>query len=336
MYPLIFRPILKSKVWGGRALERFGKSLPEGEMIGESWEVVDLDTTSAGGGGGNPERSVVSNGEHAGKTLHELIEACGSDLMGDLAATETGCFPLLVKYLDANDNLSVQVHPSQSYADTHDDAFLKSEAWYIVDAEPGAVIYKGIKEGTSPDAFRAAIEANRVENHMIQIPVKAGDCHYLPSGTCHALGAGIVVAEVQTPSDTTFRVYDWGRTGRQLHVEQAMACIDFRPTVTDCDLDSVHDHGESRVRGLVLCEFFRMDELTLKSGYEGTVSVHQPMVWMVINGSGTLRSGDETHPFKAGETILLPACMDESRVLIDQTATMVEVRFPQAESKVIA
>ena len=126
-----------------------------------------------------------------------------------------------------NDNLSVQVHPDDAYVRRHPEARLKSEAWHILDAQPGSVIYAGLKPGVDRDSFAQAIEDGTVVDKLVAIPAVPGECHYLPSGTCHALGAGVLVAEVQTPSDTTFRVWDWGRTSRELHIEQALECIDF-------------------------------------------------------------------------------------------------------------
>ena len=231
LYPILFEPIYKEKVWGGRSLERLGRALPgdSATLVGESWEVADLASTSPSGGGGGAARSRVAHGPLAGRALHELIRDHGPALLGGVALTEEGGFPLLVKYLDARQNLSIQVHPSRDYVARHAGAHLKSEAWYVVDAEPEAVIYKGVVAGTEPEDFAEAVRADSVGELMISVPALAGDCHYLPSGTCHALGAGVLVAEVQTPSDTTFRVYDWGRTDRELHIEAALECIDFGP-----------------------------------------------------------------------------------------------------------
>ncbi|MEE9405486.1 MAG: type I phosphomannose isomerase catalytic subunit, partial [Algisphaera sp.] len=186
LYPLKFAPVYKEKVWGGRSLERLGRDLPGDakNLIGESWELVDLATTSASGGGGGAERSGVANGPLASQTLSQVIDAYGPALHGDLPLTESGGFPILLKYLDASAHLSVQVHPSPAYAATHADAFLKSEAWYIVDCDPGAVIYKGIKEGVTPDQLRSALTKNTndaVVPVMFEVPVAPGDCHYLPS-----------------------------------------------------------------------------------------------------------------------------------------------------------
>lgn len=325
-----------------------GKQLPGSAAtpIGESWELADLAASSASGGGGGAERSVIANGPLANTTLHDAIATHGEKLLGRLKPTADGSFPLLIKFLDARENLSVQVHPSPEYAAGHPDAHLKSEAWYIVAADPGAVIYKGIRPGVSAEQFRAAIEANTteaVEPLMIRVPVKAGDCHYLPSGTCHALGAGIVVAEVQTPSDTTFRVFDWGRVGRELHVEQAMQCIQFGPPEVREHERRTHIAGIfTAVSKLVECEFFRIEKVRMSEGYEQEIPYDQPAVWIVLKGRGRISAGatgEASQPavdFVAGETLLIPAGMNDARVHLDEDTVWLEVTFPQTARGQIA
>lgn len=343
LYPLKFAPIYKEKVWGGRTLARqLNRDLPgdDATHIGESWELVDLATTSASGGGGGAERSVVTNGPLAGQSLTQIIEAHGRDLLADLPLSDDGGFPVLLKYLDANQNLSVQVHPSPQYAADHDDAFLKSESWYIVAAEPGAVIYKGIREGVTPQQLREAIATNTDEAVvplMIEVPVRPGDCHYVPSGTCHALGAGILVAEVQTPSDTTYRVYDWGRTGRELHVDQAIECIHFGPPqVEDYELfTAVSASDGADVRRLVACEFFRIDKVTAIAGFRDRAGQPQPTLWMVLGGRGQLTGpGFDPVEFAAGDTLLLPPHGPDGayEVAVQDDAQWLEISFPQAEA----
>ncbi|GAB4108364.1 MAG: class I mannose-6-phosphate isomerase [Phycisphaeraceae bacterium] len=291
--------------------------------------------TSVSGGGGGSERSVIANGPLAGKTLSEVIREAGRDLLGDLSLTEDGGFPILLKFLDARQNLSVQVHPSPDYAATHEDAFLKSEAWYILDADPGAVIYKGVKPGVKPDQFKQAIEDNTVEDLLIKVQVKPGDCHYLPSGTCHALGAGVLVAEVQTPSDTTYRVYDWGRTGRELHIEQAMQCIEFGPPdVSRYELNTPLKGAFGDITRLVVCEFFRIDRYRVDDKGEHALTVDQPVIWMVLEGGGTIRC--ENAPpvtFGRGQTILLPPGMRNPILDVEAGAQWLEVTFPQADQR---
>lgn len=343
LYPLKFSPVYKEKIWGGRTLETLGRTLPSPEaMVGESWELVDLATTSASGGGGGAERSTITNGSLAGQTLAQVIADHGRGVMGDLPLSDDGGFPILLKYLDANENLSVQVHPSPEYAEAHDDAFLKSESWYIVAAEPGAVIYKGIKEGVTPEQLRAAIATNTDEAVvplMIEVPVKPGDCHYVPSGTCHALGSGILVAEVQTPSDTTYRVYDWGRTGRELHVEQAIECIHFGPAdVSEYELFTAlpTKTGGATVERLVACEFFRIDKVTAIAGFQDAAGEDQPTVWMVLDGRGEITGGGQTVPFEPGDTILFPAGLTDAQVDVSSDAQWLEVSFPQAHTQRLA
>jgi len=338
LYPLKFEPIYKAKVWGGRRLESLDRDLPDGD-IGESWELADLSATSASGGGGGAERSVISNGHLAGQTIHDAMAAYGRELLGDLPLTPTGDFPLLVKFLDAGDNLSVQVHPSPDYAAAHDDAHLKSECWYVLAANIDAAIYKGIKESTTPEQFRQAIADNTVEDLMIRIPVEPGDFHYLPSGTCHALGAGVMVAEVQTPSDTTFRVYDWGRTGRELHVEQAMQCIDFGPLDASAYEPMTQVQGEHALRThLCKCDYFHVHRVEVAADYISDIACAQPVVWTVLTGGGMITGGKGAPdvPFAPGQTLLIPPNQTRSRVTVHGPTTWLETSFPQAQSNVMA
>lgn len=334
VYPLKFEPIYKAKVWGGRSLEKLGRTLPAEQAIGESWELADLAATSASGGGGGAEHSVIANGPLAGQRIDQAIASLGRSLLGRLRLSESGGFPLLVKYLDAHENLSVQVHPSESYARDHADAYLKSEAWYIVEAEPGAVIYKGVHAGVTPEQFRTAIENNTVEELVIAVPVERGQMHYLPSGTCHALGAGIVVAEVQTPSDTTFRVYDWGRTGRELHIEQALQCIHFGPADTALyEPNTCIEREQTTVRRLVRCEHFIVEQIDAAAGYEATYPINDVRIWMVLEGRGEWHCAHDTEsvtPFGPGDTLLLSPELAEPRIAVSEPTTWLEISFPQA------
>jgi mannose-6-phosphate isomerase len=246
-YPLMFRPVLLAKTWGGHRLSRFGKELPDGERLGESWELADLDVTSSDGAGGGAVRSEIADGPLAGRTLRQAVETLGPGLLGSLRPTATGAFPLLVKFLDADEELSVQVHPTPEYASAHPDAALKNETWYVIDAAPGAVLYKGLRDGVTLAAFESEIRAGRVVECLEPVPARVGDCHHLPSGTVHALGAGIAVVEVQTPSDTTFRLWDWpdryARPGRRLHVDRALRSCLVGPAPPTARLDGASRRG---------------------------------------------------------------------------------------------
>ena len=333
IYPLKFEPIYKEKVWGGRAIETLGRRLPGGRRarIGESWELADLGATAASGGGGEAARSAVANGPLAGTTLHELLERRGPELLGGASANAAGEFPLLVKFLDAQENLSVQVHPSPAYAAEHPDAHVKHEAWYVVSAAEGAAIYKGLRPGTRPEALRAALEANdaeAVEAMLERVPVRAGDCHYLPSGTCHALGAGVLVAEAQTPSDTTFRVFDWGRTGRELHIDEAMASMRFGPAdAGDCEIDAPLEIPGARARRRVACGSFHLDEVSAEPGAELTRSFERPCVAVMIAGGGLWEPADGATPvgFATGTTLLLPPGMGKATFTTTEPSRWLEI-----------
>jgi len=305
-YPLVFEPILLPKVWGGDRLGRFGKNVAPGERVGESWEVADLAETAASGAGGGAKRSVIVNGGFAGRTLTHALREWGPELLGRAAPASGGGFPMLVKFLDARENLSVQVHPSPAYAAANPCAHLKTECWYILDAVPGSVIYKGIRPGVTPDLFARHAAEGGVADDLVAVPAVAGECHVLPSGTCHALGAGVLVAEVQTPSDTTFRVFDWGRVGRELHIEESLACIDFGPPPPVVRL---RDDEGSALR----TEFFTLARVAAANEDERPVSGNGACcVVMALDGTGSLFHDDGDFApvtLRAGVTVLVPAAV---------------------------
>lgn len=339
LYPLLFHSILKPRVWGGRNLEAFGKDLPAGAMIGESWELADLPDAIPEG------RSVIANGPLSGRTLREAIAADRDAIMGDARLTPhlQGGFPLLIKYLDARENLSVQVHPTPQYAAAHPGAHLKSEAWVVVKAEPGAAIYKGVRPSVTAEQFADHIRRGTAHGDLIRVPVRVGDCHYLPSGTCHALGAGIVVAEIQTPSDTTFRVYDWGRpaaAGRELHVEQALQCIAFgvRESEEPRKLHKPIQSDGLTTTPLTATEYFQIDRLDASRPAEfNIVTSGLPEVWMLIGGSGQMRSSViGTVELRPGTTVLVPALLEDVRVQLLPRAWMLRVKLPSPLRRMIA
>lgn len=333
-YSLLFEPIYKEKVWGGRALERLGKALPAGKNIGESWELADLPESVPDG------RSVIANGPLAGKTIHEALADHRDTVLGAARPAMDGAFPLLIKYLDARENLSVQVHPDEAYVEAHPEAHLKSEAWYVIDAEPGAVIYRGIDPSVTRAQFAEHLTTDKVVDDLLAIPVQAGQCHYLPSGTCHALGAGIVVAEIQTPSDTTFRVYDWGRTDRELHVAQALECIHFGPGPANrpAGADAGEGMGRNqpievegvRTEPLISTDFFEIERVVvLKAGRLEIVTNGQPIIWMLLDGSGRVTApGAGDTPLRRGDTVLHPAALEGAGAEFAGSATLLAIAPP--------
>jgi mannose-6-phosphate isomerase len=330
-YPMLMEPILKGRVWGGRGLSRLGKMLPPDEPIGESWEIADLPESVEDG------RSVIANGPLAGRTLRQAIAEHGAMIMGDGALTDEGGFPLLIKYLDARQDLSVQVHPTAEYARAHPGAHAKSEAWVVIEAEPGAVIYRGIKPHVTAEAFASHVRGPEAVEDLIAVPVKAGDCYYLPSGTCHALGAGIVVAEIQTPSDTTFRLYDWGRIGRELHIEQAMACIEFGAPPPATRAGRPMEVMGLRTTPLLSEEHFEIERVeAINDGRFEIVCDNLPMILMMVAGEGHLRGGGADMPLTAGMTVLLPAALTDARADLTAGCALLSVTLPSPARGLIA
>lgn len=310
--PLVFAPRFVEKIWGGRRLETsLNKRLPDPKAnFGESWEIYDF---PPGVVDGSKEwlSSVVATGPLKGTSLHTLVTEQGEALLGEKkpwASAGGPQFPLLIKFLDAKDDLSIQVHPTPEYAAKHQEAHLKTECWIVLDHSPGAFLYKGLKEPTTREKFEKAIQENHCQDLIEQVPAKKGDCHFLPSSTVHALGAGTLIAEVQTPSDTTFRVYDFGRLEngkpRKLHVMEALECIDFSapkpPAVTSTNAPAIP---------LVDCEYFKTT--TLKYSAHKTVGLGKGTmkIWMVTEGAIKLAWQGGTLQVRAGQTLLLPALL---------------------------
>ncbi|MCC6908180.1 MAG: class I mannose-6-phosphate isomerase [Phycisphaerales bacterium] len=329
LYPLRFKPVFVPKPWGGRRIASLGRDLPpSGEPIGESWELVDLPGCS----------SVVSNGPLAGRTLHDVLAADPRAVLGDVRPTGEGGFPLLVKYLDAQQNLSVQVHPDAAHADPDRGIRSKTEAIYILHAEPGAVVYRGIKPGITPQQFRKDIESDRVVEDLIQTPVKQGQCLFLPGGTCHAYGAGIMGVEIQTPGDTTYRLYDWGRTDREMHIDQAMACIDFEAR------DFARAERRTHVAGvfttmskLCSCDAFTIEKVRMVEEYGQEIPYDRPAVWVVLEGEGVITgsaAGIDVE-FGSGDVLLLPACLHDAAVKIRRNTVWLDVQFPRAGTDIL-
>jgi len=311
---LIFAPFLKEKVWGNARLADFGKEPPPGLQIGESWEIADLASTDPGGGGGGAARSVIRSGPLAGKTIHDAMTLWGRDLIGQAQPTAQGGFPLLIKFLDAGENLSVQTHPSPAYAATHPEAHLKTEAWLVLSAAPDAVIYKGLNRNASAEELGKAARDGSIVDLLRATPARPGDCYNLPTGVVHALGAGVLAAEVQTPSDTTFRLFDWGRTGRTLHIDQAVECATL--VQDDSQPSRFDDVGRCR---LLSNDAFTMDVVRLSPGESFTPRVSDVCaVWMVVEGAGTANVHGDATTLPLGATALVPAaCASESRYCAD-------------------
>ncbi len=305
-YPLKFRPIFKQRIWGGQKLrEVFDKDIPPFEKIGESWELADLPN----------DKSVISNGELAGQTLNSAIEKYPKEITGN--EDFTGAFPLLIKFLDAQDVLSVQVHPDPETCRRMGKGEPKTECWYIISAEPDAVIYKGLREGVTKEQFAEAIEEGNVADMLEKVTVEAGECHFLPAGTAHAIGPGLLIAEIQMPSDTTYRVFDWNRVdeageARELHIEEALESIHF---------DASGDNLSVTTMGrLVDCEYFRIDKGHQGKDCELLLSPGPIKTLIIISGFGTILGTEGSSvEFMAGDTLLVPAVYEGVMRFADDT-----------------
>jgi mannose-6-phosphate isomerase len=296
-YPLTFEPLFQERIWGGRRLsELFDKALPAGLSIGESWELSDLPHG----------QSVVANGPLAGRTLRTLMEQFGPEITGKTSFI--GPFPLLIKLLDAEDVLSVQVHPDAHACRKMRKGEPKTECWYIIAAQPGAAIYNGLKRGVTREAFEKAVRSGTCADLLNRVPVEVGQCHFLPSGMCHAIGQGLVIAEIQQPSDTTYRVFDWNRTDantglpRQLHIEDALESIHF---------DDAPIAPPTTIGRLVDCPEFKVDKGHLLSGGEVLLKIGTMRVLVILTGRGQIvAEAVEPVRFAAGQTLLIPAAYE--------------------------
>ena len=288
-YPLFCKPVLKDYIWGGRNLTDLGRALPAGKKIAESWEIA-----------AHPDgMSTIENGDYAGLTLQALLDNLGLDLVGTRAAwaMERGRFPILVKLLDANHSLSVQVHPEDEYALMHAGGDLgKAEMWVVLRAEPDAALIYGLSRNTTPDQFRAAIEAGKLEAHLNRLSIKAGDHICIPAGTVHALLGGAVVAEIQQNSNTTYRVYDWNRMGgdgkpRALHIDDALQVINFDQVGMSLPKADLIEGSESLTReGLCSNPYFTVERIRMQAGASlpGECDGKTLEIWGVLQGQAAI------------------------------------------------
>lgn len=315
LYPLTFRPIFKERVWGGRNLERlYGKGLPPARPIGESWEISDRPD----------DVSVIANGAFAGRELHWLLENHRTDLLGDVPLA-AGRFPLLIKLLDAQQKLSLQVHPPAAQAaKLRGDP--KTEMWFVADAASGAELYAGLKRGISRTDFERQLADGSVADCFHRVPVRAGDTMFLPSGRVHAIGAGLVIFEIQQNSDTTYRVFDWNRVGldgkpRELHLSQSLASIDFN------DFEPALVKAEEIVAGNLSRRELVRDPLFTVEQYRVIDSgrVKLPAARMQIIGviRGEVRLPNVV--VRAGGFCLLPAALSQPEVVAAQPTEFLRI-----------
>jgi mannose-6-phosphate isomerase len=319
-YPLRFEPLFRRYLWGGRRLQSvLGKPIGAGEDFAESWEIVDH----------GADQSVVAAGRSAGKSLHELVTDCGNELFGRHHPQTR--FPLLFKFLDAHRNLSVQVHPNDEQAQLLDPPDLgKTEAWVVVHAEPGSLVYAGLKRGFDRQAFEREVSRGTTELCLHRFEPRVGDCIFIPAGTIHALGAGLIIAEIQQASDATFRVFDWNRVGsdgrpRTLHIEQALDVIDY--TAGPVAASEPRPADRSHVARLIACDKFVLDRWEFDSAQ--TIGGDDRFHILAVLAGAVRVAGDPTgESLTKGQTMLLPAAAGECELAAASQSVVLDMYLP--------
>jgi mannose-6-phosphate isomerase len=302
MYPFIFKPLLKERIWGGNDIRLFKKLPPGNDKTGESWELSHVE--------GN--YSIVANGALEGKSIDDLIETFGAALLGGKVFRQFGKrFPLLIKFIDAQDNLSIQVHPGDELAWKRHHSFGKTEMWYVIKAARGAALYSGFSRRIDADEYVRRVADNSFMDVLQRCEVAAGDVFFLPAGRVHAIGTGCFIAEIQQTSDITYRIYDYDRrdaqgNARELHVEEARDAIDYT-VYPDCR--TAYEPAENSPVQLVQCKYFTTSLLsadkTLKRDF---ATLDSFVIYILTEGNATIRddSGNELTVCR-GQTILIPA-----------------------------
>jgi mannose-6-phosphate isomerase len=320
LYPLKFKDVFKEKVWGGEKLRSWlGKDFAPLSNCGEAWVLSGLEN----------EATVVSNGFLAGNTLPELIEVYLDELLGEEVFAHFGTdFPLLFKFIDAHDWLSVQVHPNDSLARERGLPRGKSELWYVLQAEPGSRLISGFEKGIQAEQYLQALEENRLQEILHFVEVKAGDVLYMPAGRIHALGPGILIAEIQQSADTTYRIYDWDRPGqdgkmRALHTAEALDAIDFSPVnLPLLPFQKKEDESIPLVNSPhFVCNLIQLGRV-MRKDFE---ALDRCVVYLCVEGQGRIGWENGEESLQAGEAILIPASMQHIQIHPSPALKLLEV-----------
>lgn len=319
LYPLKFEPILQEKIWGGNKLNAYFDKKGKGN-IGESWELSGVDGFV----------SVVENGSLKGNDLNRLIETFGAKLMGEKVIGSYGnTFPLLFKFIDAREDLSVQLHPNDTLAKERHDSFGKTEMWYILDAEKDARLLMGFNRSMDKETYLRYLSERKIPEILHSEPVSFGDSFFIAPGTVHAIGAGVMLAEIQQTSDITYRIYDWDRMGldgkeRDLHTELALKAIDFN----NPDTRLKYEKTDNTPNLICRSAYFETNQLKLTKKHRRDLSdIDSFVVYMCVEGQASFSFNDNLVAVKKGETILIPAFADVLDINT-QSATLLEVYIP--------
>jgi len=306
LYPLQFEPILKERIWGGTKLKTYLNKPITSDITGESWEISTVEG----------DISIIANGPLRGKSLNDLINEFPDAVLGDKVHERFGKqFPLLFKYLDAREDLSIQLHPNDELAKKRHNSFGKTEMWYVMQADEAARLIVGFKQKSSPEEYLQHIHDKTIIDILDTKTVKSGDVFFLETGTIHAIGAGIVVAEIQQTSDITYRIYDFDRVDangnkRELHVDLSLEAINYETVAAE----KQYSKTENISNTVVDCQYFTTNFLPL----DGTATIYKHgtsfTVYMCVDGKFNLTINDETYDYKKGDTVLLPASLTDFRL----------------------
>ncbi len=320
LYPLKFTPVLKDKIWGGNRLKSVLNKQSTLDNIGESWELSGV----------QGDVSVVSNGFLKGNSLQEIIEIYMGDIVGDAVFNKFDKeFPLLFKFIDANQDLSIQVHPDDKLSNERHNAYGKTEMWYVIDADPESQLISGFVKPSSKEAYLDALKNGHLTSILKAHPVKRGDTFFIPAGNVHAIGAGVLLAEIQQTSDITYRIYDYDRKDkegnlRELHTDLALDAIDYKNTNVKVDYDT---HKQNEPENLAACDYFVTNLLNLTAKFERDVyPLDSFVVYMCIEGKARIICENGTsETISKGETVLIPASIQHIVVEPDGQVKLLEV-----------
>lgn len=325
LYPIKFAPIFKQKIWGGDRLKNVLNKINATDQTGESWEISPL----------SGSESVVGNGFLAENTLSEIIEVYMGDLVGESVFDRFGTgFPLLLKFIDAQDLLSVQVHPDDEMAQEKYGMNGKTEVWYVVDASNDAYLYTGFNQKLTKQSFQKNIELKTVKDTLNKEYVSKGDVFFIPAGRIHATGPGVLFAEIQQASDITYRVYDWDRKDRdgnlrELHVDEALEAMDFE--VAD-SYKTEYSTRENQPAPIVKSPYFVVNKLQLTEKYNAEYNLIDSFVaYMCLEGTASIEyKHGKTETLEKGETVLIPAVFESIKLIPDESVELLEVYIPDA------
>ena len=309
LYPIKFHPILKEKIWGGDKLKTILNKSSETKNVGESWEISTV----------GDDISIVCNGELTGKTLKDLIIEYKDELLGKKVYKEFGDqFPLLIKFIDAKEDLSVQLHPDDELAKKRHNSFGKTEMWYVVQADPEANLIVGFNKDTTKEEYENFLEKGEITKLLNFEKISKGDSYFIKAGRIHAIGAGSLIAEIQQTSDITYRVYDWDRKDsegneRELHTDLALDALDYN---ADPSFKLEYNQDKNKVNNLISGTYFTTSVVEIENSFERNYKdIDSFKILMCVEGSGTINTQEYSLPVSIGETILIPAAIEN--VLIE-------------------